>query len=81
MHETVEMPTTDDASSWNIVVLQPISGTIFPSQFKFDGNFILLSSQLLWNDRYEIFHMARQLCCHGLYKIFVSIWYPTTELH
>ena len=43
--------------------------------------FVLLSSQLLSGDCYVLSHMAWQLCCHGMYKIFVAIWYSTMELN
>ena len=46
----------------------PVSLTFFPSQFKFDGNFVLLSPQLHYRDRYKILYMARQLCCRGMCK-------------
>ena len=45
--------------------LGPISWMTFPTSFKFDGNFILLSSKFCRSDRYEISLMAQQLCCHG----------------
>ena len=50
------------------LVLGPISLTVFPSQFKFDGNFVLLSSKFQYSDRYKILYMARQLCCRGMCK-------------
>ena len=46
----------------------PVSLTVFPSQFKLDGNFVLLSSRLHYRDRYKILYMARQLCCRGMCK-------------
>ena len=46
-----------------------ISWRIFPSSFKFDGHFIVLSTKLYWSDCYEILHMPWQLCCHGMCKI------------
>ena len=46
----------------------PVSLTFFPSQFKFDGNFVLLSPRLHYRDRYKILYMARQLCCRGMCK-------------
>ena len=42
---------------------------IFPSEFKFDEDYFLASPKLYWSDRYEILHMARQLCCPGMCKI------------
>ena len=53
----------------NYIGLGPISRTIFPSWFKFDGNFILLSSKLYWSGCYEILNMAQQMCCRGMCKI------------
>ena len=47
----------------------PVSLTVFPSQFKFDGNYISLSSRFQYSDRYKILYMARQLCCRGMCKI------------
>ena len=55
-------------STWTIVDQGPISLTFFPSQFKFDWNFVSLSSLFLWNDRYKILYIARQLCCRGMCK-------------
>ena len=46
----------------------PVSLTVFPSQFKFDGNFVSLSPRFYHNDRYKILYMARQLCCRGMCK-------------
>ena len=46
----------------------PVSLTVFPSQSKFDGNFVLLSHRLHYRDRYKILCMARQLCCRGMCK-------------
>ena len=46
----------------------PVSLTFFPSQFKFDENFVLLSPRLHYRDRYKILYMARQLCCRGMCK-------------
>ena len=43
-------------------------GTILSSQFKFDGNCVLLSPQ---SDRNKILCMAWQLCCRGMYKILL----------
>ena len=51
--------------------LGPISLTIFPSQFKCDGNFILLSSKYWYSDRYNIWHMARQLGCRGMCQMLL----------
>ena len=48
--------------------LGPVSLTVFPSQFKFDGNFVSLSPRLHYRDRYKILYMARQLCCRGMCK-------------
>ena len=48
--------------------LGPVSLTAFPSQFKFDGNFVSLSSRFWYIDRYKILYMARQLCCRGMCK-------------
>ena len=50
------------------VFLGPISRMIFPSEFKFDGYFILLSSETL-SGRYGILHMSRQLRYRGMCKI------------
>ena len=46
----------------------PVSLTVFPSQFKFDGNLVSLSPRLHYHDRYKILYMARQLCCRGMCK-------------
>ena len=46
----------------------PVSLTVFPSQFKFDGNFVSISPRLHYRDRYKILYMARQLCCRGMCK-------------
>ena len=51
-----------------LVHLGPVSLTVFPWQFKFDGNFFSLSPRLHYRDRYKILYMARQLCCRGLCK-------------
>ena len=48
--------------------LGPVSLTVFPSQFQFDGNFVSLSSRFWYSDRYKILYMARQLCCRGMCK-------------
>ena len=50
------------------IVLGPVSLTVFPSQFKFDGNFVSISPRLHNRDRYKILYMARQLCCRGMCK-------------
>ena len=42
--------------------------TVFPSQFKFDGNYVSLSSRFQCSDRYKLLYMARQLCCRGMCK-------------
>ena len=56
-------------TSWGWVRAQgPISLTVFPSQFKFDGNFVSLSSQFWYSDYYKILYMAQQLCCRGMCK-------------
>ena len=51
-----------------------MKGAHFTADFsiiiKLDGNLILLSSKLQWRDRYEILHMAWQLCCHGMCNFF-----------
>ena len=41
---------------------------VFPSYFKFDGNFVSLSPRLLYHDSYKMLYMARQLCCRGMCK-------------
>ena len=41
----------------------------FPSQFRLDRNFVLLSPRLSQSDRYKILCMALQLCCRGVCKI------------
>ena len=48
--------------------LGSVSLTVFPSQFKFDGNFVSPSHRLKHRDRYKILYMARQLCCRGMCK-------------
>ena len=50
------------------LVQGPISLTVFPSQFQFDGNFVSLSSRFWYSDHYKILYMARQLCCRGMCK-------------
>ena len=35
----------------------------------FEGNFVQVLSKLYCSDRYEFVHMARQLCCRGMYII------------
>ena len=55
-------------------VLGPISLTIFPSQFKCDGNFILLSSKFWWYDRYKISHMPQQR------SYYIKIWMRANEI-
>ena len=57
---------------------------IFPLYFKFDVNFIMLSSKLLWNGCYEILQMAWYLCycgmCKSLYLYDTLHWsYTKTE--
>ena len=51
----------------------PVWLTVFPTQLKFDGNFISLSPRFWYNDRYKILYMARQLCCHGMCKNLLQI--------
>ena len=51
-----------------IIEQGPISLTVFPSQFKFNGNFVALSPRFWYSDRYKILYMAWQLCCHGMCK-------------
>ena len=46
----------------------PVSQTVSPSQFKFDGNFVSLSSRFLFSDPYKILYMTRQMCCRGMCK-------------
>ena len=48
--------------------LGPASLTVFPSKFKFDGNFVSLSSRFKYSNRYKILYKARQLCCRGMGK-------------
>ena len=43
---------------------------MFPSEFRFDENYIQLWSKLQWRDRYETLHMAQQLSCRGMSKVF-----------
>ena len=50
------------------VALGLVSLTVFPSQFKFDGNFVSLSPRFEYSDHYKILYMARQLCCRGMCK-------------
>ena len=42
--------------------------TVFPSQFKFDGNFVSLSPRFKYSARYKILYMTRQLCCRVMCK-------------
>ena len=51
-----------------ICALGPISLTFFPSQFKFDGNFVSLSFQFIYSNRYKILYMVRQLSSRGMCK-------------
>ena len=48
------------------------SGPRFTNSFsiaiQIDGNFVSLSSRLLYSDPYKIFYKARQLCCRGTCK-------------
>ena len=46
----------------------PISLTLFPSRFKFDGTFVSLYPRFWYSDRYKLLYMARQLSCHGICK-------------
>ena len=48
--------------------LGPCCTNVFPSQFKFDGNFVSLSPRLSFSDCYKILYMVRQLCCRGMCK-------------
>ena len=40
--------------------LGTVSLTAFPSQFKFDGNFVSLSSRCSYSNRYKILYITRQ---------------------
>ena len=40
----------------------------FPSQFKFDGNFVSHLPRFWYGDRYKILYMSRQLHCRGMCK-------------
>ena len=51
-----------------IVHMGPILLTIFPSHFKFDENFLLLSSKFLESDCCKILHMTQQPWCTGMCK-------------
>ena len=53
---------------------------IFPSQFKFDENFIFLSSKFYSSDPYNILNMTQQLCCYGMCQKFVSASWSGNEL-
>ena len=57
--------------SMDKIDLGPVSLTVSPSQFKFDGNSISLSPRFLYSDCYKILYMARQLCCRGMCKILL----------
>ena len=52
----------------HILLLRPISQTIFPSQLRYDGKFLLLSSKFKWTNHYNFLHMAQQLCCCDMCK-------------
>ena len=54
----------DEAMTW-----KPVSLTIFCLQFKFDGNFALLSFRCWPLDRNKFLHMPRQHSCRAMYKI------------
>ena len=47
---------------------RPISWTVSPSQIKFDGKFVFLSSRCWFKYHYKILLMTRQLCCCGMCK-------------
>ena len=51
------------------LLLGPISLTIFPSQFRFDGNFIKLLFNYWWLYRNKIWHMPRQPSCRAMCQI------------
>ena len=50
--------------------LGPISWNDFSIVIKFDRKFILVSSKLWWTDHCRILHMAQQLCCNTMCKIW-----------
>ena len=51
----------------------PVSLTVFPSQFEFHGNFVSLSLRFYSSDRYQILYVARQPCCGGMCKTL--LWF------
>ena len=55
----------------------------FPSKFKFDGNFLLLSL-FYQSDQYKILHMTHQLSCHSMCKncckLMASNWITAREI-
>ena len=58
----------------------PVSLTVFPSQFKFDGNFVSLSLQ--WSLQNFVHGTTAVLSSWSWHaQKFVAIWWPATELH
>ena len=57
----------------------PVSLTVFPSQFKFDGNFVSLSLQ--WSLQNFVHGTTAVLSSWSWHaQKFVAIWWPATEL-
>ena len=64
---------------WLHANLGPVSLTVFPSQFKFDGNFVSLTSILMqWLLQNFVRSTTAVLSWHV--QKFVAIWWPVTEL-
>ena len=57
-----------------IAALGPISQTIFPSQFKFDGKLFSVWLHCKVPFRYEILHLSRQHICHVMCKVHTNLF-------
>ena len=53
--------------------------TVFPSQFKFDGNFVSLSSRFLYSALQKFVHGTTAVLSWHVQK-FGAVWSPATEL-
>ena len=67
VHYIVHVIPCGSTHGW-MVSSGPVSQTGFPSQFKFDVNFVSLQPQFLIGDLYKISYMTRQLWCRGMCK-------------
>ena len=61
-----------------VMYLGPVSLTVFPSQFKFDGNFSLISILIQWSLQNFVHGTTAVLSWHV--QKFVAIWWSATEL-